>query len=395
MENNMTNGNLKQPHQPFDPTVRSEVLADRLDALLGQMAAPKTIHNALFAVEKMDLSFSWVGATGATGPAGTPLHTDTPIYIASVTKLFIASTILKLHERSLVDIDQPILAYLPQALIAGLHRMNGVDYTDQITVRHLLGHSSGLPEYLEDKPKGGRTFVDRILEQDFAFTIEDILDVVRDLPPHFPPQPLAAQKKKVRYCDTNYQLLIAIIETVTGGSLHTVFTDLLYKPLGLADTYHPGTRVDAPEPAGLWMDEEPLHIPLAMGSFGDLISTMDDMLHFMRVLVRGEVFDDPATLDLMLGSWNTFGFSLNPVRLSPGWPIAYSLGMMHFKIPRLFSGFRSIPAVIGHSGATGSWLFYCQELDTLLAGTVNQLSAGAVPFRYIPKILQAVEAAGM
>jgi D-alanyl-D-alanine carboxypeptidase len=196
MENNMTNGNLKQPHQPFDPTVRSEVLADRLDALLGQMAAPKTIHNALFAVEKMDGSFNWVGAIGDAHPCGALLHTDTPIYIASVTKLFIASTILKLHERNLIDLDQPILAYLPQALIAGLHRMNGVDYTDQITVRHLLGHSSGLPEYLEDKPKGGRTFVDRILEQDFAFTIEDILDVVREPAPTLPTATVSRTKKE-------------------------------------------------------------------------------------------------------------------------------------------------------------------------------------------------------
>lgn len=391
----MTTEHQKQPKQPIDPTFGSEALAGRLEALLGQMSAPKTIHNALFAVEKMDRSFSWVGATGDAHPGGAPLHTDSPIFIASVTKLFIASTILKLQERNLVDLDQPILAYLPQVSIGGLHRMNDVDYTDQLTVRHLLSHSSGLPDYLEDRLKGKRNFAERLIEQDFAFTIEDILDVVRELPPHFPPQPLAAQKKKVRYCDTNYQLLIAIIEAVTGDSLHAAFSDLLYQPLGLEDTYHPGARTGAYEPAALWSGEQPLHIPLAMRSFGDLISTMDDMLHYMRGLVRGEVFDDPATLDLMLGPWNTFGFSLNPVRLSPGWPIAYSLGMMHFKIPRLFSGFRSIPAVVGHSGATGSWLFYCQELDVLLAGTVNQLSAGAVPFRYIPKILQAVKATGM
>jgi D-alanyl-D-alanine carboxypeptidase len=395
LKQEMTTEQKNQLNQPIDPTFGSEALAEHLEALLWQMAAPKTIHNALFAVEKMDRSFSWVGATGAADPAGTPLHTDTPIYIASVTKLYIASTILKLHERNLIDIDQPILAYLPTKMIGGLHQMNGVDYTDQITVRHLLSHSSGLPDYLEDRLKGERNFAERLIEQDFAFTIEDILYIVRELTPHFPPQPLAAQKKKVRYCDTNFQLLIAIIEALTGGSLHVAFSDLVFQPLGLEATYHPGTRADAPVPAALWSGEQPLHIPLAMRSFGDLISTMDDMLHFMRGLVNGEVFDDPATLDLMLGPWNTFGFSLNPVRLSPGWPIAYSLGMMHFKIPRLFSGFRSIPAVVGHSGTTGSWLFYCQELDVLLAGTVNQLSAGAVPFRYIPKILQAVKATGM
>ena len=373
----------------------SDALADQFEAILHEMAAMKNIPNALIAVEKMDKSFSWLGATGDAQPDGTPLHVDTPIFIASVTKLYIASTVLKLHERKLIQIDQPMTAYLPESLIGGLHRLDGVDTTEQITLRHLLSHSSGLPEYLEDRPKGGRTFVEGILEEDFAFTIEDILDFVRDLPPHFAPQPLDAPKQKVRYCDTNFQLLIAIIEGVTGGSLHEAFSENLYQPLGLEHTYHPFTRTVGPEPAALWVDDQPVHIPLAMRSFGDLISTVDDLLSFMRGLMRGEVFDDPETLHLMMGHWNTFGFSLNPVRLSPGWPIEYGLGMMRFKIPRLFSPFRSVPAVVGHSGATGSWLFYCEKLDVLLAGTVNQLSAGAVPFRFMPKILQALSAAGV
>jgi CubicO group peptidase (beta-lactamase class C family) len=391
----MTDHNLSKPVNTNDQFSGSEALDKRLERLLHEMAAPKTIHSALVAVEKMDRSFRWVGTAGDAYLDGVPLLADTPLFIASVTKLYIASAILILNERKLIQLDQPLAAYLPQTLTQGLHRLDGVEYTDQITLRHLLSHSSGLPDYLEDKPKGGQNFAERLIAQDFAFTIADMIDVVRDLTPHFPPQSLAASTQKIRYCDTNYQLLIAVIESITGDSLHAAFTDLLYKPLGLEYTWHPGSRPDAPEPVMLWMDDQPLHIPLAMRSFGDLISTADDMLNFMRSLVRGEVFDDPATLSLMMCHWNTFGFSLNPVRLSPGWPIEYGLGMMRFKIPKLFSGFRSIPAVVGHSGATGSWLFYCEELDVLLAGTVNQLSAGAVPFRYLPKMLQALDAAGV
>ena len=391
----MTEKNLSKPQKMDEQIPDPEALDAHLERILQQITAPQLIHSALVAVEKMDGSFRWVGSAGDASPDGTPLSADTPLFIASVTKLYIASAILKLQERGLVNIDQPMADYLPQTLISGLHRLDGVDYTGQITMRHLLSHSSGLPDYLEDKPKGGQNFAERLIAQDYAFKIDDIADVVCGLTPHFPPQPLDAPKQKIRYCDTNYQLLIAIIEMVTGGSLHAAFTDLLYKPLGLEHTYHPGTRPDAPEPAMLWADSEPLRIPLAMRSFGDLISTADDMLKFMRSLMRSDVFDDPGTLDLMKGHWNTFGFSLNPVRLSPGWPIEYGLGMMRFKIPPLFSGFRSIPGVMGHSGAIGSWLFYCQELDMLLAGSVNQLSAGAVPFRYIPKMVQAVQSAGV
>lgn len=391
----MTKNNLSKSIKNHEGFPGSEALDEHLERLLQEMMASKSIHSALIAVEKMDCSFRWVGTAGDALLDGTPFLADSPIFIASVTKLYIASAILILVERHLIKLDQPMANYLPQRLAQGLHRLDGVDYTHQISLRHLLSHSSGLPDYLEDKPKGGQNFAERLIAEDFAFTIEDIVEVVRDLTPHFLPQPMDASKQKIRYCDTNYQLLIAIIETVTGGSLDAAFTDLIYKPLGLENTWHPGVRPDAPEPAMLWADDQPLQIPLAMQSFGDLISTADDLLNFLRILLRNELFEDPATLGLMMGHWNTFGFSLNPVRLSPGWPIEYGLGMMRFKVPKLFSGFRSIPAVMGHSGATGSWLFYCEELDVLLAGTVNQLSAGAVPFRYIPKMIQALDAAGV
>jgi len=391
----MAPNKLNKPEDTNAYLPASDTLDAELEHLLHELAARKNIHNAMFLIEKMDGSFRWAGTAGDANLDGAPLRADTPIFIASVTKLYIASAILILNERNLIQLDQPLRAYLPEALVRELHILDGVDRTGQITLQHLLGHSSGLPDYLEDKPKGGQNFAERLIAQDFAFSIEDMLEVVRSLKPHFPPQQLDGPKQKIRYCDTNYQLLIAVIEAVTGNSLHQAFTELIYKPLGLEDTWHPGARTGMPEPAMLWMDDQPLQIPLAMRSFGDVVSTLDDLFKFMRGLMRGEVFGDPATRNLMVGHWNTFGFSLNPVRLSPGWPIEYGLGMMRFKIPKLFSGFRSIPAVVGHSGATGSWLFYCEELDVLLAGTVNQLSAGAVPFQYIPKMLQALEAAGV
>lgn len=384
----MVKDNMKPVH---NPTASKEALVVHIQGLLQQIVAPKHIHNAVIAVETMDRSFRWVGAAGDAHPDGSPMLVDTPFCIASVTKLYIAGAILKLHERGLVRLDQPISTYLPQALIGGLHRLGGVDYTDHITLHHLLSHTSGLPDYFEDRPKGGRNLIERLMEQDFTFGIEDIVRLTRELPPHFPPQPLDEKRRKVRYCDTNYQLLYATIEAVTGQSRHAAFTELLYQPLGLEHTWHPGARPDAPEPATLWFGEKPAHIPLGLRSFGDLISTADDMLRFMRRLIRGEVFDNPATLELMMGRWHTFGFSFSLAPLSPNWPIQYGLGMMRFQMPRLFSPFRPTPAVVGHTGATGSWLFYCVEQDVLLAGTVNQASAGAAPFRIVPKILAALE----
>jgi len=364
-------------------------LGARLQRLLLRLAAPRSIHHAVLAVEAGDGRFRWSGGVGEADPDGTPMRVDTPIWIASVTKLYIAATVLKLMERGRLRLEAPMSTYLPKSLIGGLHRLAGVDYTERITVHHLLGHLSGLPDYFDARPKGGKALIEEVIARDFAFTIVDVLDTVRDrLTPHFPPQPLDAKRPKVRYSDTNYQLLIAIIEAVTGQPIHAALEELLFKPLGLEETWHPGAKPESVTPATIWIDDRPLGIPLAMRSFGDLISTVADLVKFMRALVWGEVFDDPATVDVMRERWHTFGFSLNPVRTSPGWPIQYGLGMMRFQMPRLLSPLRPPPAVVGHSGATGSWLFCCRALDVFLAGTVDQVAAVAAPFRFVPRVLR-------
>ena len=364
-------------------------LEKHLQALLENLMRKKHIKHAIAAVESGDRSFRWIGAEGEANPDGTPMEDDTPFWVASITKLFIAATIFKLHEQKHISIDNPMAAYLPGDLIKGLHRMNDADYTDKITLRHLLGHSSGLPDYIEIRPKGEKSLFDRVLEEgDRAWTIEEIVEVVRRVnTPLFAPQPLDAEKKKIRYSDTNFQLLIAIIENVTGKPIHTVFEELLYKPLGLEETFLPGTSPAKPmKPAAtVYYQEKPLNIPEAMRSFGDLYSTVNNLFTFMRALVSGEVFDDPNTINLMRGEWNQFGFSISPI--GPGWPIEYSLGIMRFRIPRIISPFRPVPEIIGHTGASGSWLFYCPPLDIYLAGDVSQITAGPVPFQFMPKML--------
>ncbi len=377
-------------------SAKLSVKRDESEKLLQQhlqrLVAARHINHAVAAVESMDGSFSWSGAEGTALPDGTPMTPETPFWIASITKLYIAAAILKLHEQGRVSIDQPMAAYFPGSLINGLHRLKGVDYTEKITLRHLLGHSSGLPDYIEIHRKDEKSLFDKILaEGDMSWTLEDLVGIVRDVnSPFFPPQPLEAKNKRVRYSDTNFQLLIAIIEQITGQPLHEAFAEMFYQPLGLQQTFHPGRAPAGPVPpaASAWYKEKPLNIPQAMASFKAPFSTVGDLLVFMRALLRGELFDDPATVKLMHAEWNRFGFSISPV--GPGWPIEYGLGMMRMLVPRSLTPFRPIPELMGHTGATGSWLFYCPPLDILLAGDVSQITAGPVPFQFVPKILRAL-----
>jgi D-alanyl-D-alanine carboxypeptidase len=65
-----------------------------------------------------------------------------------------------------------------------------------------------------------------------------------------------------------------------------------------------------------------------------------------------------------------------------------------FRLPRALTPFRPVPEVVGHTGSTGTWLFHAPELDLFMTGTVNQITAGAVPFRLVPKVLRAAMEAG-
>lgn len=367
-----------------------QALVETLQGLVDGLASRRKIPHAVLGVARGDGSWRWIGAAGTARADGTPMRPETPYLVASVTKLYIATVVLRLYEEGQVDLDAPMSSYLPGGLIAGLHVLEDVDYTPKVTVRHLLSHTSGLPDYLEDTPRGGSSMYRSLAGgTDMSWTVDDMVRTAREMPPHFAPQNMRAPRQKARYSDTNFQLLLALIGEVGGGPFHEVFEKHLFRPLDLGHTWFPGrSRPLHPldhEPAALWSKDRALDIPQALASFNDLISTADDTLRFLTVLTRGEVFANPATYRMMQERWN---------RVIPGSPIRYRLGTMRFRIPSLFAPGRQAINLVGHSGATGSWLFHCPELDLLLTGTVDEIGSRALPFRFLPKVLRAMHRPG-
>jgi len=366
----------------------TDITAMRLKNLLRGLASRKQIGQAVVAVESGDRSFQWIGTEGMTASGGRVAE-NTPFFIASIDKMYNATVILMLSEAGRLDVDDPIGAYLPPTIARGLHQIRGRDLSEEITVRHLLTHTSGLADWLEDYPKRGPSMIESILEGgDRMLTIEELAAYVGNrLEPHFPPQDLAGGRVRARYSDTNFMLVIAIIEQVTGKPLHEVHREMLYEPLGLRETWFPGPdRVTDSMP--LCVRGRPLDIPLVIESVRGICSTAGDMIVFLRALMSGEVFQTRETLTVMQSNWHRFGFPLDRAALrSPGWPIEYGAGLMRFRLPRLFTPASPMPAVLGHTGSTGCWLFWCPELNVFLAGSVNEVTAGAVPFRVAPKIL--------
>ncbi len=388
-----TKQNLKGPFA-------EERLVEHATKLLRNLVSTRGIHHAILGMEKGDGSFRQVVAVGEASPDGTPMEEDTPYFIASVTKLYIATTVLQLSEHNALDLDAPISNYFPGGSLKGLHVLDGVEYTDQITPRHLLAHASGLPDWLEDRPRGGKSLLETMLhDEDRYYSFEDLLMQVRErLVPLFPPAQFDRKKVRIRYSDTNFQLLIALVERIRNQSIDEIFEESIFRPLKLKQTFFPGSLKDQTQegpggsrPAVLWAGDTVFTKIGVLRAVRDLYSTAEDGIVFLRALVRGELFKKPETFRWMTERWNRFGFPTRVADLRlPGYPIEYGLGVMRFELPRLFTPFKRIPPVIGHTGSTGSWLFYCPEFDLYLSGTVDQITAGAVPFRLIARLLHAL-----
>jgi D-alanyl-D-alanine carboxypeptidase len=345
------------------------------------------VRHGLLSVARTDGTWEWHGSHGVAHPDGTPITPTARYPIASVTKLFTAAVALRLTERGLLSLTDRLVDLVPDEVTRRLHVLDGVDHTDEITLEHLLGHTSGLPDYYEEAPRGGRSAQARLLAgEDAPMPFEEVIRLVRDeLTPHFPPQPLDAGSPRARYADTNYQLVGAAIEQVTGEELHAVFDRLLFAPLALDDTssypHAPRSGRPAEPDTSIWAKGVVLQPDGALRHQvpdGGIVSTLHDQRRFMTALVNGEVFTDP-------GTWPRMQRRL--VRVF--FPIDYGLGVMRYAPPRWMSPLFAVPPVNGHTGSTATWLFHCPQLEIVTAGTFD-VAQPPLPFRFLPRVLEAV-----
>lgn len=351
-------------------TTKSQTSFDtaKFQTIINNTIDNKSVFGTVLSVEKGNES--WAGSAGNLKP-------DQPYFIASTTKLYVTALILKLKSEEKLSLDDKISKFLSTDIMLKLHVFKGVDYSDSLTIRNLLAHTSGLPDYYEDKGDDGKSLLQKLQEgADQSWTFEQALEISKGMNPKFAP----GTKGKAHYSDTNFQLLGKIIENIYGKSIAEVMHDVIFLPLELRQTYMYVDAVDK-TPALMYFKNKPLDICKAMTSFGadgGIVSTSSETMVFLKAFFNGYFF--PKSYLPELYTWNNVMF-----------PLEYGVGIMKFQLPAIFTMFSKMPAFIGHSGLSGAFAYYVPEKDVFLAGTVNQINNPGTSYKMLIQIIGSLK----
>ena len=221
-----------------------------------------------------------------------PNDGDTRFRLGSVTKQFTAASILLLAERGKLNLDAPIKAWFPDAPPAW----------DKITIRHLLTHSSGIPNLT--------SFDDYEKLKTLPVTLDALIGRFRDKPLDFQPG------EKWRYSNSGFIVLTAIVEKASGQSYANFVTDNLFKPLGMADTGYDSHAAVIPHRASGYapgangmVNADYIDMTIPQGA-GALYSTTQDLLKWETGLYGGKLLKPESLIAMTTPFKNNYAFGL-------------------------------------------------------------------------------------
>ena len=219
---------------------------------------------------------------------------DGEVRIGSNTKTFVAVVVMQLVQEGKVGLDEPIETYLP-----GLIKGEGIDGS-RITVRQLLQHTSGLPEYTDTTP--GRSDIFQI--KDHYIPPRDLLDTALGKPAQFEP---GAQWK---YTNTNYIVLGMLIERVSQRPVGEQIDERIVKKLGLSHTYFPAPgeeKIRGTHPQGYHLSaggklEDITEMdPAWAWAAGAMVSTPSELNTFFQAVLDGRLLTQSSIDEMKKG----------------------------------------------------------------------------------------------
>ena len=219
---------------------------------------------------------------------------DGEVRIGSNTKTFVAVVVMQLVQEGKVGLDEPIETYLP-----GLIKGEGIDGS-KITVRQLLQHTSGLPEYTDTIPGSGDIFQ----VKDHYAQPRDLLDAALGKPAAFEPE------TQWKYTNTNYIVLGMLIERVSQRPVGEQIDERIVKKLGLSHTYFPAPgeeKIRGTHPQGYHLSaggklEDITEMdPFWAWAAGAMISTPSELNTFFQAVFDGRLLTQSSIDEMKKG----------------------------------------------------------------------------------------------
>jgi CubicO group peptidase (beta-lactamase class C family) len=271
-------------------------LATELQTNLNQsLAADPTatgISSAIFAPD----GTVWQGFAGlANRESNAPVDANSLFGIGSTTKPMVATVILQLMDEGKLKLSDTVSQWLPDLA-------KGIPNIDRITIRQLLGHTSGIQSYTDSAELSGEAlFKDPSILQR-QFTTKELIALVAGKPALFEPG------QSFAYSNTNYTLLGEIVEKATGTNLATQLRSRIFEPLGMNQTFFASQESVNPDSLtrSYPIDQDGdgkldyLNESLSWaGAAGAVVGTAADTAKFAQALFQGELLA-PETLRMMI-----------------------------------------------------------------------------------------------
>jgi D-alanyl-D-alanine carboxypeptidase len=332
-----------------------EELAIQLQAALQDAVDNPETHfpGALLYVSSPELG-TWTGATGLGNiETDTAMRPDDKFRAGSLVKPLISVVILQLVEEGQFSLDDPMTAVLQESTTAKF--ADG----DQITVRMLLNHTSGIAEWVNDA-----VYAEALTNPEKVWEVDEFLDLAAAKEPDYPPGEGWA------YTNTDYTLLGLVIEQATGRSWRAEIRERVIEPLDLENTLLPEPSdhsIPGNHAHGYFFYEGQVFDvsyvdPSMAGAAGGhaLVTTVTDLARFLDAVLAGELFQNSGTLDEMLAYVDAAeGFE--------PWAVGYGLGLEVFEFPNGVKG-------LGHTGGTAGYIADVVHLpaqDITITGSWN------------------------
>lgn len=217
-----------------------------------------------------------------------PATPETLFKIASISKMFIAVATVKAVHQSSLQLDDTLAQWLPDLA-------DRIEHANLITVRHLLQHRSGVPDF--DSQPG-------FSWQNSYTDIDSTLSLALDKPADFFPDAIYA------YSNTNYLLLGKILDTALGYSHHVFIQDNILTPLDMQDTYSLLAEINIDLLSkGYWDNVERSQQDYVIPG-GSMISTVRDIATFLRALSGNEYLstEEKQTYNNLFGGYGHSGW---------------------------------------------------------------------------------------